>query len=123
MMSRPRRDDLLERLTPRQHEVLALMAEGRSNGAIAEQLTLTTKAVARHVSHVYDTLGLAPGRGGPPPRPRRGPLPLRMKSGSGRWARSRVRIGRPFDQLSKGGPQSSGLVPPASSASCLRILH
>jgi DNA-binding NarL/FixJ family response regulator len=58
MMSRPRRDDLLERLTPRQLEVLTLMAEGRSNGAIAEQLTLTSKAVARHVSHIYETLGL-----------------------------------------------------------------
>jgi DNA-binding NarL/FixJ family response regulator len=60
MMARPRRDDLLDQLTPRQLEVLALMAAGRSNGAIAEQLTLTTKAVARHVSHIYETLGLEP---------------------------------------------------------------
>jgi DNA-binding NarL/FixJ family response regulator len=60
MMSRPRRDDQLEQLTARQQEVLALMAEGRSNGAIAERLTLSTKAVARHVSHVYDALGLPP---------------------------------------------------------------
>ncbi len=36
------------------------MAEGRSNGAIAESLTLTTKAVVRHVSHIYNTLGLEP---------------------------------------------------------------
>ncbi len=60
MMARPRRDAVLDRLTPRQLEVLALMAEGRSNGAIAESLTLTTKAVVRHVSHIYDTLGLEP---------------------------------------------------------------
>jgi DNA-binding NarL/FixJ family response regulator len=60
MMARPRRDAVLEQLTPRQLEVLALMAEGRSNGAIAEGLTLTTKAVVRHVSHIYDTLGLEP---------------------------------------------------------------
>jgi DNA-binding NarL/FixJ family response regulator len=60
MMARARRDATLESLTPRQREVLALMAEGRSNGAIAEQLTLTTKAVVRHVSHIYDTLGLEP---------------------------------------------------------------
>ncbi len=60
MMARPRRDAVLEQLTPRQREVLALMAEGRSNGAIAESLTLTTKAVVRHVSHIYDTLGLEP---------------------------------------------------------------
>jgi len=60
MMSRPRRDDPLGRLTARQQEVLALMAEGRSNVAIAERLTLSTKAVTRHVSHVYDALGLPP---------------------------------------------------------------
>jgi DNA-binding NarL/FixJ family response regulator len=60
MMARPGRDATLESLTPRQLEVLALMAEGRSNGAIAERLTLTTKAVVRHVSHIYDTLGLEP---------------------------------------------------------------
>jgi DNA-binding NarL/FixJ family response regulator len=60
MMARPRREDPVERLTPRQREVLALMAEGRTNTAIAERLTLTTKAAAKHVSHVYDALGLAP---------------------------------------------------------------
>jgi DNA-binding NarL/FixJ family response regulator len=60
MMAPPRRDAVLERLTPRQREVLAVMAEGRSNGAIAESLTLTTKAVVRHVSHIWDTLGLEP---------------------------------------------------------------
>jgi DNA-binding NarL/FixJ family response regulator len=60
MMARQRRDATLESLTPRQREVLALMAEGRSNGAIAERLTLSTKAVVRHVSHIYDTLGLEP---------------------------------------------------------------
>jgi DNA-binding NarL/FixJ family response regulator len=58
MMARRRRDDLLELLTPRQLEVLSLMAEGRSNGGIAEQLTLTTKAVGRHATHIYETLGL-----------------------------------------------------------------
>jgi DNA-binding NarL/FixJ family response regulator len=60
MMSRPRRDDALDELTPRQLEVLGLMAEGRSNIAIAECLTLTPKAVGRHVSHIYDTLRLEP---------------------------------------------------------------
>jgi DNA-binding NarL/FixJ family response regulator len=60
MMGRPRSDAVLDSLTPRQLEVLALMAEGRSNGAIAERLTLTTKTVVRHVSHIYDTLGLEP---------------------------------------------------------------
>jgi DNA-binding NarL/FixJ family response regulator len=60
MLARVRRDDPVERLTPRQREVLALMAEGRSNQAIAKQLFLTEKAVVKHVSHVYDELGLFP---------------------------------------------------------------
>jgi DNA-binding NarL/FixJ family response regulator len=57
-ITRVRRDDPIERLTPRQREVLALMAEGRSNQAIAKQLTLTEKAVVKHVSHVYGELDL-----------------------------------------------------------------
>jgi DNA-binding NarL/FixJ family response regulator len=60
MLARTRRRDPLHRLTPRQLEVLALMAEGRSNTAIAERLTLTEKAITRHISHIYDELGLAP---------------------------------------------------------------
>jgi DNA-binding NarL/FixJ family response regulator len=48
------------RLTHRQQEVLSLMAQGRSNAAIAHQLTLTEKAVVGHVSHIYDQLGLSP---------------------------------------------------------------
>lgn len=46
-------------LTPRQREVLALVAEGRSNAGIAARLFLTEKAVVQHVSNVYDRLGLA----------------------------------------------------------------
>jgi FixJ family two-component response regulator len=44
MLARARRDgDALDLLTPRQHEVLALMAEGRSNAAIAQRLSITEK--------------------------------------------------------------------------------
>lgn len=61
MLTRARRDDLaLDRLTPRQSEVLALMAEGRTNAAIARRLTITEKAVVGHVSHIYSELGLPP---------------------------------------------------------------
>jgi DNA-binding NarL/FixJ family response regulator len=63
MLTGARRHDSLSRLTSRQHEVLALMAEGRSNTAIAERLSLTSKAVVRHVSHIYDELGLEPNPG------------------------------------------------------------
>jgi DNA-binding NarL/FixJ family response regulator len=46
----------LRRLTPRQTEVLTLMAEGQSNSAIAESLVISEKAVVRHTSHIYDRL-------------------------------------------------------------------
>ena len=45
-------------LTPRQREVLALMAEGHSNGRIASALYLSEKAVVQHTSNIYDSLGL-----------------------------------------------------------------
>jgi DNA-binding NarL/FixJ family response regulator len=47
-------------LTPRQREVLALMAEGRSNAAIGRALVITEKAVVNHVTRIYDQLGLPP---------------------------------------------------------------
>ena len=58
MIDRPRPDDPLGGLTERQREVLALMAEGRSNAAIAERLTISEKAVVRHASNIYDELGI-----------------------------------------------------------------
>lgn len=58
MMDRPRPGDPLAGLTRRQREVLALMAEGRSNAAIAARLHITEKSVVGHVSHVYDALGI-----------------------------------------------------------------
>lgn len=60
MLGRRRRDDPVDQLTPRQIEVLALMAEGRSNAAIAKQLFVTEKAVARHINAIFQTLGLPP---------------------------------------------------------------
>jgi hypothetical protein len=52
MLARARRDgDALELLTDRQREVLALMAEGRTNASIARQMSITDKAVVQHVSH------------------------------------------------------------------------
>jgi DNA-binding NarL/FixJ family response regulator len=54
----PRRGDPLTRLTDRQREVLALMAEGRSNAGIAQQLVVTEKAVAKHITRIFDLLEL-----------------------------------------------------------------
>lgn len=52
-------DGPVRKLTPRQQEVLALMAEGRSNARIAAELFLSEKAVVQHTSRIYDALGLA----------------------------------------------------------------
>jgi DNA-binding NarL/FixJ family response regulator len=56
----PRRDNPMARLTDRQREVLALMAEGRSNAGIAQQLVVTEKAVAKHITRIFDLLDLGP---------------------------------------------------------------
>ncbi len=50
----------LDALTPREQEVLKLMAEGRSNGAISATLVVTDGAVEKHVSSIFSKLGLAP---------------------------------------------------------------
>jgi DNA-binding NarL/FixJ family response regulator len=60
LLGRRRREDPLAELTPREREVLALMAEGRSNQAIAERLVVTERAVEKHVTGIFDKLGLAP---------------------------------------------------------------
>jgi DNA-binding NarL/FixJ family response regulator len=46
-------------LTPRENEVLGLMAEGRSNAAIAQRLFLSESAVAKHIASIFGKLGLA----------------------------------------------------------------
>ncbi len=63
-IGRPRPGDPLAELTGRQREVLALMAEGRSNAAIAELLHIEEKSVVRHASHVYAQLGIEASRQG-----------------------------------------------------------
>jgi DNA-binding NarL/FixJ family response regulator len=60
LLGRVRRDDPLAEITPREREVLELMAEGRSNGAIAEHLVITERAVEKHVTSIFGKLDLAP---------------------------------------------------------------
>jgi DNA-binding NarL/FixJ family response regulator len=55
-----RRRDPIERLTAREREVLALMAEGWSNGAIARTLTVSEAAVAKHIGAILAKLDLPP---------------------------------------------------------------
>ena len=55
-----RRTNDLDALTPREHDVLSLMAEGRSNGAIAGTLVISERAVEKHVANIFAKFGLAP---------------------------------------------------------------
>jgi DNA-binding NarL/FixJ family response regulator len=59
LMTRRSRDAPVARLTPREREVLALMAEGRSNAAIAQRLFVTEKAVSKHAAGIFAKLDLA----------------------------------------------------------------
>ncbi|HKQ02046.1 MAG TPA: LuxR C-terminal-related transcriptional regulator, partial [Actinomycetes bacterium] len=58
LLGRRRRADPLATLSPRELEVLSLMAEGRSNAAIADRLVVTEGAVEKHISSIFTKLGL-----------------------------------------------------------------
>ena len=60
LLVRRRRDDPLRNLTPREREVLALMAEGRSNTAVARKMVVTEGAVEKHVRNIFTKLDLPP---------------------------------------------------------------
>jgi DNA-binding NarL/FixJ family response regulator len=59
LLGRRSRDEPIGRLSAREREVLALMAEGRSNTAIAQRLFITEKAVSKHTTSIFTKLGLA----------------------------------------------------------------
>jgi DNA-binding NarL/FixJ family response regulator len=58
LLARPRRTDPLEQLTPREREILALMAEGRSNHGICRELWLSPKTVETHIRGAFTKLGI-----------------------------------------------------------------
>ena len=58
LVGRRRKADPLDELTPREREVLGLMAEGRSNEAISKRLFITLRAVEKHVTSIFSKLGL-----------------------------------------------------------------
>jgi DNA-binding NarL/FixJ family response regulator len=60
LMGASRRTESVDALTPRERQVLALMAEGRANGAIAGELHLSPGAIEKHVTSIFTKLGLAP---------------------------------------------------------------
>jgi DNA-binding NarL/FixJ family response regulator len=59
MLGRKRRNDPLDELTPREREVLELMAEGRSNKGIAEVLVVTPAAIEKHITAIFSKLGVS----------------------------------------------------------------
>jgi DNA-binding NarL/FixJ family response regulator len=59
LLGRSRKHDVLDSLTPREREVLGLMAEGRTNAAVARQLVVSDGAVEKHVSNIFMKLGLS----------------------------------------------------------------
>lgn len=63
LLGRRRDQEPLEVLTPREREVLVLMAEGRSNRAIAARLVVTERAVEKHVTSIFSKLDLPPASG------------------------------------------------------------
>jgi DNA-binding NarL/FixJ family response regulator len=60
LVARGGRDAAPGRLTPREREVLELMAQGRSNAAIAQALVVTERAIAKHIANIFTKLDLAP---------------------------------------------------------------
>jgi DNA-binding NarL/FixJ family response regulator len=60
LLARSTKDSPVSRLTPRESEVLGLMAEGRSNAAIASALFVTEKAVSKHTNNIFAKLDLPP---------------------------------------------------------------
>ena len=58
-----RHDRGLATLTPREREVLALMAEGRTNAAIAKRLVVTDRAIEKHIANIFTKLGLSASDG------------------------------------------------------------
>ena len=60
LMTRRQRDEPVMRLSAREREVLELMAEGRSNSAIAQRLSISEKAVSKHSTSIFTKLDLAP---------------------------------------------------------------
>jgi DNA-binding NarL/FixJ family response regulator len=60
LLTATRHSAALDALTPREHDVLALMAEGRSNSAIADRFAISERAVEKHIGNIFSKLGLPP---------------------------------------------------------------
>ena len=88
LLAASRRTDGLDTLTPREREVLALMAEGRSNAAIADALVVTPRAVEKHVGNIFAKLDLPESGTRPPAGAGRAALPPLVTDGRAGGQRS-----------------------------------
>ena len=79
LVKRPREESPLQELSPRELEVLALIAEGHSNEGICRKLFLSPKTVETHVRHILLKLGIGEAAEYSPPRARRARLPARLR--------------------------------------------
>ena len=87
LLSRHRSDDPLAELTPREREVLELMAEGHSNQGIADKLVITVRAVEKYVSSIFTKLGHPVDRERIPPGAGGAALPALLARGAGQGGR------------------------------------
>ena len=111
LVGRKRKAGPLDDLTPREREVLALIAQGRSNAGIARELVVTVAAIERHVTSIFDKLGLHSVARGAPPCPRRADLPADLTAGL-----SSRRLGRAGEQRLRSAAASSCLATNAAAA-------
>ena len=88
LLRRPREESPLDELTDREREVLALIAEGRSNQAIGERLFVSPKTVETHIRQIFQKLGPDRLAGLAPPRARGARLPARLARGQALAAES-----------------------------------
>ena len=78
LLSKRREAGPLDDVTAREREVLELMAEGRSNQGIADRLGISERGVQKHVTSIFDKLGIPAGDRRPPARSRRADVPARV---------------------------------------------
>ena len=109
LLSRQRSDDPLDELTPREREVLELMARGSSNQGIADSLVITLRAVEKYVSSIFGKLGLPSTRKRLAPRARGADVPALLTARARRTGQKPGPSISPVSRLSPRAPRLATL--------------